>query len=141
MTDKHGRVPKPKGSVQTNKLPGPKVPETTDNLSPLFKFSLTERRGRYSLGQWTSRDLDALVDCLQTMEAMTWLEIRATGGPLGERTGLAYTPLKNPRGLGFSPEVKPFEVRVCQGKRLIAHRDKQTCYVLRFDRGHDTTGR
>lgn len=119
----------------------PSVPESTDDQKPTFRFSRAAKRGRYSLGSWSSRDLDSLVDCFQKMEAMTWLEIRATGGQLGERTGLGYQVLKNPKGMGFSPEVKPFEVRVCEKKRLIGHRDKEVCYILRFDALHDSTGR
>lgn len=131
----------PKQVIGGGALPAPKVPVSTDGKNPTFRFGRVPKRGAYTLSSWKGRELDDLLDCLRQMENMTWAEIRATSGPLGQRTGLGYTLLKNPRGLGFGPDVKPFEVRVCLTKRIVAHRDNEVCYILRFDRVHAAAGK
>ncbi len=140
MTRHHGSIPKQRPK-KCGAIPDPPVQESTDKLPPTFRFTHADDKGQYALRHWVAGDLDDLISCFKRMEQMSWEEIRATGGPLGQRTGLAYQRIKNPKSLGLSPEVKPFEVRPCERKRLIAFRDGQVCYIMRFDRNHTTTNK
>ena len=74
---------------------------------------------------------------------MKWSDIYKSGGSLGSKTGVGYTPHGNPSDLpdnpdlkSFSPELSWFELRVDQQARVHGFRLADAFFLVFLDSKH-----
>lgn len=95
------------------------------------------------LSDWSAEELKALSAFLEKLGQYTWDNILKTGGALGAKRGLGYTPHgpgvklpKTPNLQNISPDIATFELRVTQKARVHGFRVKSTFFLVWLDRGH-----
>lgn len=90
---------------------------------------------------WTKADLTGFTDLLRKMGHMTWVQIQATGGRSGTKTGLGCTRL--PRNIlpasstsNLSEDLLFMELRVNSKARIHGFRMNDAFFLLCLDKDH-----
>jgi len=99
----------------------------TDNLeSPHVNLKYYAPDFEY-FSEWTSLELKAFSELTQKLKRLTWQQIYRSGGQLGDKTGLGYTPHKtraylpkHPELNLLNPDITFFELRVTQKARVLS---------------------
>jgi hypothetical protein len=93
--------------------------------------------------EWTSDELKSFSEFTQKLKRLTWQQIYKSGGRLGDKTGLGYTPHKtraylpkHPELDSLSPDITFFELRITQKARVHGFRVKSTFFLVWLDRNH-----
>lgn len=144
------------------RIPPPSIPaepETTFRLSPIQRevFGLDNQRGAPSpspsvslkyydpkfecFSDWPRQDLAAFSAFLGKLGGRTWEQIVTTGGKLGGKSGLGYTPHKDRKRLPSIPnppseDVTLFELRVTQKTRVHGFRVGPIFFLVWLDKDH-----
>jgi hypothetical protein len=92
---------------------------------------------------WTADELKSFSNFCRKMKQLKWRDIYKTGGALGLKTGVGYTPHKNidklpanPELADFSPDLTWFELRVDGESRVHGFRAKEAFFLVFLDREH-----
>lgn len=92
---------------------------------------------------WTAEELKAFSQFCTKLRKMRWHEIYRTGGSLGSKTGLGYTPHKDIKKLPAHPELESlsedltwFELRVSEKVRVHGFRAVEAFFLVFLDREH-----
>ena len=92
---------------------------------------------------WTADELKSFSQFCTKLRKMSWHEIYRTGGSLGNKTGLGYTPHKDLRKLPGHPELANlsedltwFELRLSEKVRVHGFRAVEAFFLVFLDREH-----
>ncbi len=92
---------------------------------------------------WQPDELKGFSRFCRTMAQMRWQDIYRSGGGSGHKSGLGYTPHKNPSVLPehpdlsqFSPDLTWFELRVSGKARVHGFRVREAFFLVFLDRSH-----
>lgn len=112
--------------------------DTTDHEQAHFSFRYINH-AKQSIRSWTVDELHAFFDMLRLASNMTWIQIKATGGGKGGKSGLGFTtfaepPFPRPSFVGEDESIS--EMRVSRKARIFGVRRAQAFYVIEFDRSH-----
>ena len=95
------------------------------------------------LSAWDSAKLKSFSAFCRKLTQMRWAEIYATGGTVGNKTGLGYTIHKNHDVLPDNPELKDlspdltwFELRIDAESRVHGFRVKDAFFLVFLDQSH-----
>lgn len=93
--------------------------------------------------EWEAHKLKSFSSFCRKITKMRWSDIYATGGAVGHKTGLGYTPHKNPDILprnpelnALSPDLTWFELRIDGESRVHGFRVKDAFFLVLLDQGH-----
>lgn len=93
--------------------------------------------------EWSTDELRAFSAFCRKLTGLQWPEIYKSGGALGHKTGVGYTPHKNidklpdnPELKDFSPDLTWFELRVDGASRVHGFRAKEAFFLVFLDREH-----
>ncbi len=92
---------------------------------------------------WTPEELKSFSQFCTKLRQMSWPEIYRTGGSLGNKTGLGYTPHKDITKLPAHPELDKlsedltwFELRLSEKVRVHGFRMVAAFFLVFLDREH-----
>ncbi|WP_397580534.1 hypothetical protein [Sphingorhabdus sp.] len=92
---------------------------------------------------WEAAKLKAFSGFCRKLTQMRWNDIYATGGGLGNKTGLGYTVHKNhdvlptnPDLSSLSPDLTWFELRIDGDSRVHGFRARDAFFLVFLDQGH-----
>lgn len=108
------------------------APEHPRQNYPVFSFIHVSDK-HCPLSNWRGKELNELIVTLQTMEQLTWDNMKA-------HKGLNIKPITKfakPLPQRVSPDETIFEVKVCEVKRIFGYRTGNVFRVLWFDREHE----
>jgi len=99
--------------------------------------------GYQCFSEWNVTLLRAFSDFCRKLKQLTWAEIYKTGGQVGSKTGLGYTPHRNRDSLlahqelaEVSPDLTFFELRIDQEARVHGFRMKDAFFLVWLDKDH-----
>ena len=99
------------------------------------------------LSEWTAEELRGFSEFCSKVSRRTWMQIYASGGRSGSRTGLGYEPvprvaLPDTAFLAnvLSEDITWFELRVTEKARVFGFRAEHAFFLVFLDRGHQITG-
>jgi len=132
------RVPKQRKRGRSRRIPPqerPKILPFKNNDVPVFSFLHCDPL-KYTVREWNLSELRELFRFFGKVENQTWTQIMLSG----RSGGLGYTPVSR-KSLPALPNKIPedatiFELRVCEKKRVFAHRFGDICHLIWFDREH-----
>ena len=137
-----GRLPAPK-TKGGPRIPGIEPETPTVHQRPTIGFRYCEPGGEDCLSEWQKGELRKLVSMFQKFEERTLIQIMGTGGKLGTKTGLGYTPLdrkafKRPVPATITADVQSFfEVRADNDLRVFGFWEAgRHAQFFRFHKGH-----
>ena len=110
----------------------------TDDEYPSFRFGMADTRN-YCLKDCNTEDLDLVLKTLAEIEKFTWQQLYTTGGRGKNSGGLGFKKVsgKLPNlPAQLSEDVKVYEFRVDQTRRLFGFRNAAILYLLWFDPDH-----
>jgi len=107
----------------------------TDNLEPPHVNLKYYDPDFECFSEWTSDELKSFSELTKKLKCLTWQKIYKSGGRLGNKTGLGYTPHKTRAYLpkhseldSLSPDITFFELRITQKARVHGFRVKSTFF-------------
>ncbi|HLO48869.1 MAG TPA: hypothetical protein VK211_10685 [Kamptonema sp.] len=112
---------------------------STDEEHPSFRFTYADKN-RWLLSDWTSQEINELIEGLKKIEKYTWGQIKGHGSKKrGESVGTGYKLInKHPTLPENVPEdVRLSEMRIDEKKRIFGFRLKSVYYIIWFDRNHE----
>lgn len=96
--------------------------------------------------EWTPDELKAFSRFIENLKQMTWGQIYQSGGKIGKKTGMGYTPhgrnVKLPDSTrrilkSISPDINFFELRISQKARVHGFQVKSAFFLVWLDRNHE----
>ncbi len=94
--------------------------------------------------EWENGELRNFSAFCRKLTSMRWADIYRSGGGSGNKTGLGYTPHKDPSVLPnhpelaqLSPDITWFELRVDGESRVHGFRSKDAFFLVFLDRLHE----
>lgn len=140
---KKNQIPKPAQKNQERRIPEQATQLTesrsTDDEHPSFRFSHADKN-RWFLSDWTSQEINELIEGLKKIEKYTWGQIKGHGAKKrGESVGTGYKLInKHPKLPENVPEdVRLSEMRIDEKKRIFGFRLESVYYIIWFDRNHE----
>lgn len=136
---KKSQILKPSQKKQPSRIPEQATqlnrPSSADDEHPSFRFTYADKN-RCVLSDWTSSEINDLIEGLKKIEKYTWGQIRCHGSKKrGESVGTGYKLIdKHPDNI---PEDKRLsEIRIDEKKRIFGFRVQSIYYIIWFDRDH-----
>ena len=111
---------------------------STDGEHPSFRFTYADQN-RWPLSDWTSSEIDDLIQGLKRIEKYTWEQIKGQGSKKrGESVGTGYKWItSHPELPDLVPDdAKLSEMRIDNKKRIFGFRVGVIYYIVWFDRDH-----
>ncbi|MEG3940344.1 hypothetical protein QT995_19570 [Microcoleus sp. S36b_A3] len=139
---KKSQILKPSQKKQPSRIPEQATqlnrPSTADDEHPSFRFTYADKN-RWVLSDWTSSEINDLIEGLKKIEKYTWAQIRCHGSKKrGESVGMGYKLIdKHPTFPDNLPEdARLSEMRIDEKKRIFGFRVQSVYYIIWFDRNH-----
>jgi hypothetical protein len=137
---KKSQIPKPPQNKQQSRIPEQATqlnrPSSIDDEHPSFRFTYADKN-RWLLSDWTSSEINDLIEGLKKIEKYTWGQIKGHGSKKrGESVGTGYKLISLYPSLPHNiPENEQFsEMRIDEKKRIFKFRLQSVCYIIWFDR-------
>ena len=111
---------------------------STDGERPSFRFTYADQN-RWLLSDWTSSEINDLIQGLKRIEKYTWEQIKGQGSKKrGESVGTGYKWItSHPELPALVPDdAKLSEMRIDNTKRIFGFRAGAIYYIIWFDRDH-----
>jgi len=91
--------------------------------------------------KWGKTDLKSFSAFIKKLGKRTWDQVKETGGKIGDKTGLGYTPHKDKSKLptvpeGLSEDIDFCELRVTQKARVHGFHLKSVFFLVWLDQNH-----
>lgn len=139
---KKSQIPKPPQKKQQSRIPEQATqlnrPSSTDDEHPSFRFTYADKN-RWLLSDWTSSEINDLIEGLKKIEKYTWGQIKGHGSKKrGESVGTGYKLINiHPTLPDNMPEDERLsEMRIDEKKRIFGFRVQSVYYIIWFDRDH-----
>lgn len=98
---------------------------------------------RECISTWSTEELKSFSQFCTKIRQMTWPDIYRSGGSVGHKTGLGYTPHKDVKKLPENAELKNlsqditwFELRITEKVRVHGFRATDAFFLVYLDREH-----
>jgi len=139
---KKSQIRKPSQKKQPSRIPEQATqlnrPSSADDEHPSFRFTYADKN-RWVLSDWTSSEINDLIEGLKKIEKYTWNQIRGHGSKKpGESVGTGYKLIDKPPTLpdNIPEDVRLSEMRIDEKKRIFGFRVQAVYYIIWFDRNH-----
>jgi hypothetical protein len=139
---KKSQIPKPSQKQQKRRISEAATRLTQasspDDEHPSFRFTYADKN-RWVLSDWSSSEINDLIEGLKKIEKYTWGQIRCHGSKKrGESVGTGYKLIdKHPTLPDDIPEdARLSEMRIDDKKRIFGFRVQSVYYIIWFDRDH-----
>ena len=139
---KKSKILKPSQKKQLSRIPEQATqlnrPSSADDEHPSFRFTYADKN-RWVLSDWSSSEINDLIEGLKKIEKYTWAQIRCRGSKKpGESVGTGYKLIdKHPALPENIPEDERLsEMRIDEKKRIFGFRVQSVYYIIWFDRDH-----
>jgi len=139
---KKDQIPKPSQKKQQRRILQAATqltqPSSTDDEHPSFRFTYTDKN-RWLLSDWTSSEINDLIEGLKKIEKYTWTQIKSHGSKKrGDSVGTGYKLIDNHPSLpdNIPEDQRLSEMRIDDKKRIFGFRVQSIYYIVWFDRNH-----
>ncbi len=139
---KKDQIPKPSQKKQQRRISEAATqltqPSSTDDEHPSFRFTYTDKN-RWLLSDWTSSEINDLIEGLKKIEKYTWTQIKSHGSKKrGDSVGTGYKLIDNHPSLpdNIPEDQRLSEMRIDDKKRIFGFRVQSIYYIVWFDRNH-----